>query len=96
MWAIPRAMTKVVIMNFLFLCNKCITYFFIVIFLLFLVLAGDSGVSNKILEVLEEQLKILKDLRDPQITSERVVRDYLGHFRKVVNSQLKLLSIFFF
>ena len=95
-WAIPRAMTKVVIMSFLFLCNKCITYFFIVIFLLFLVLAGDSGVSNKILEVLEEQLKILKDLRDPQITSERVVRDYLGHFRKVVNSQLKLLSIFFF
>ena len=32
----------------------------------------------------------MKDLRDSQITSERVVCDYLGHFRKVVNSQLKL------
>ncbi len=42
------------------------------------------------LDLMAEQLKVMKDLRDPQITQDRVVREHLGHFRRVVNSQLRL------
>lgn len=42
------------------------------------------------LEVLIETLNVVKDLRDPHITKERVIRENLDHFKSVVKSQLTL------
>lgn len=60
----------------------------------FYVSAGNAAEKNlykrKVLEVLIETLNVVKDLRDPHVTKERVIRENLDHFKNVVKSQLTL------